>query len=295
MSFFKRFFQKKRAEKLSVALFGAELINIARKESPDYQYQLGDTNVDQPYFLILSVDNEEYSRVHYGEIYEGYLRASSLESEQMVFSDYVDSLRKLTAGITLELFIRKTNIMPMIKPLSWLEKFAEVEGTTIADCSLITFPLDFDQRGDLCVAFTFDDGDHLIYVNKALVPHFDSAIFLAVTRQNLLDYLMGHVEAQTLNINAESIGYMIHTDGEYEASLVMIMDIIKDFLKLEGSPVIGVLARDILIIADSADQAQVAGLQENAKKVIDELDNSLSSMLYTLTEDLKIQLHDEVS
>lgn len=289
MSFFSRLF-KKKSSTLTLEEFGAELVKIASREFPEYQYQLGADEIE-PHFLILK-EGEQYSQVHFGELYQGYLQDTSEEARQNIFNNFVMSLKKLIAGIELEVFVRRTNIMPVIKPLSWLEAYAKAEGKSIGECSMVSFPLDFDREGDLCVAFAFDDGDHYIYVNKSLIPNFESSTFLAVARQNLIDYLRAHLQAETFTIQQESIGYMIRTDGEYEASLVMLMDDIVNFLELEGLPVIAVLARDILIVADSANREQVEALKESADRLINELDYALSAQLHYLTEDQKIQLYE---
>lgn len=293
MSIFSKIFKKKEKElkTLSLEEFGSHIIKTIEPELSHYQYEL--TNIDgMPNILVMNGENER-ARIGLTNHYQTYLNKSSDEERAQTLTTISQNLLSAFNEFEQDTLEIDGKLMPVIKPYSWLQQYANAEGKSLADSSMLCAPLAFEGTGDLCVVFAIDRGEDMMFVTKALFPDADVNDLYMEAVNNLQEYFIEQIKAEALKINEQSIGCFVSMDGNYESSLVLLMPpLIEHFMTIVGDPVFVLMARDTFIIADSDNKEQIEELKKAVERSFSELDYPLSPILYTY-RDQTVYVYEE--
>jgi len=280
MSFLSQIFTKKEKSILSIDAFGQHIIKTIEPELPHYQYDI--VNIDGNSTILIMNGDDERARIMLVNHYSAYIDQSSDHGREQVLSDLSQKLLSALTDFEQNTMNVDGKIMPVIKPYSWLQQYADAEGKSFTDCSMLWVPLAFEGTGDLGIVFAIDQGENMMFANEALFPNVDISELYQEAIENIQLYFIEQIKAETLQINEQAIGCFVSTDGNYESSLVLLIaPLIEHFMTIVGDPVFVLLARDTFIIADSDNKEQITALKEAAVQSFSEISYPLSSTLYT--------------
>lgn len=188
------------------------------------------------------------------------------------------------------------DVLPFIRNQEWLEEAYRMriacyygedpQDSKLLQEQMLTLPL----AGDLIIAFAINlaKGAKFLYQND-LSRYFPGDTLLSVyqkAKDNLTNYL------HKLTIQPSPIGYTLELNAEIEPSMFLLYEHWQDKLPFQGPPVIALLARDTVILADSSDPGQVCALQKFAQEVYPTAAYHLSPEIFTLKEGV-LELYEQ--
>jgi hypothetical protein len=224
------------------------------------------------------------------------------------FSCYVDSLYSTYLGdpsrlgefcenmlTTVDSLLLNTDevrplLLPAIKNQSWIER---VQHTPQQEKDSSFFHTTSQQYGrqlahiplvaDLSIVFALDTPHHMSYVFNEQLHDFSAADDIQEVYQQALENLKTHIPG--MKIKASPLGYTVHVDSNYDASMILLYDQWKERIALRGDPVIAIVARGTLIIADSDNTKQIHDLRKFVQDIFPTVAYSLSPLLFTIKDE----------
>ena len=143
-------------------------------------------------------------------------------------------------------------IFPTIKDTTYIKKLKSI----VPDAEEL--PMVYEKYNDeLYVFYGVDDGDS---IGSLSTSDFEE---LGMSIEALRELALNNL-ANTLEIEAQADEHLIFltADGNYEASLILLTDIwTKENFPVEGEIIIGVPARDVLVVCGSEDAKGLAQLE----------------------------------
>jgi uncharacterized protein YtpQ (UPF0354 family) len=215
---------------------------------------------------------------------DSFMIQSSIDNAYKEYSSQPDSLGAILKRYTascLDAIGMKTsptdagNLIPMIKPLSYLDELKRMASEMGAKKQ--TEYVYEKYNADLMIFYALNTENNIEYLTgdefkKLNLPH-DSLRPVAI--RNLANIL------PDVKQNGGDGLYMITAGGNFEACLIL-MDWIwnKQRMPVKGDYVIGVPARDMLLITGTEDKAHLDKLRALTKKSYQDGDHAISDKLY---------------
>lgn len=230
-------------------------------------------NLDEINIKIKLIDGDDVT-LYPDNLYDVYVQNPN------DYEDYRDNIIQ-NVGELLNPTDDETVLLPVIKTLDWM---ASINANTTdngeyQDSSLVYMPL----AGDLVIVFALDNSASMSYLlNDQLSDYCADGEINAIYQlamNNFQCYL------QNIEIKLDDMGYIVYVDGNYDPSLILKFEQWKHLIPLKGEPIIGVIARNQLVIADSQKSAQVSALKNYIKQEFDNLLYAISADLYTIKQD----------
>jgi uncharacterized protein YtpQ (UPF0354 family) len=168
------------------------------------------------------------------------------------------------------------NIVPIIKPVGYLEESQKQAGAMGAKKDIGNV---YDKYNDqLIVAYAEDSKNNIRY----LLP--EELKTLGISRDSLLSVAIDNLHRimkPRVIIHGDSGVYRITGGGDYEASLILLPTLwTNENMPVQGSFVIAIPNRDILLITGSEDKADIEKIKKFAKKSFSSGNYSISESLY---------------
>ena len=166
-------------------------------------------------------------------------------------------------------FVNVNDILPVIKDLRFIEHLKEVQ-PDFEDNLL------FEKYNDELFIFYVEDTEtNINYLNRE--------DFLSL-QMNFSDLKLKSIENLENSVKIEKHGengyYMIVADGNYESSLILMDIWSNENFALEGEFVIGIPARDVLIVTGSNDIENLKVLKEVVENINETGDHLVSDKIF---------------
>lgn len=280
MGFFSKLFRKEQAvEKLSKRELTEELSNLIALRFPETTVTV--INASSPSDISINIQKTDGTgeplTFYPDNLYYAYLQDTTS------FEDYQENIIQ-NIGELLNPTDETPLLLPAIKNTSWLDACKQTDANK-QDDPVVYLPL----AGDLVVVFALDMSVRMSYLYQSQLVEYSPDNDLNTLYMHALNNFNSYLEH--IDIQRTEIGYIIRLDGNYDASLILKVDQWLTNLSLIGQPVVAIIARNLLVIADSNDHEQVHLLRQYAKQQMDEAPYALSAELYTL-KDAKLTLYD---
>jgi len=207
----------------------------------------------------------------------------SLDNAYIEYQAKPDSLQKVLSKylkVTSELYspeekINKNRIVPIIKPIAYLDDIRDVSMKMGATKDIEGVYEKYNDQ--LIIAYAEDTKNSIRYLThadiKSLSISEDSVKSIAIKN---LEQLLPNIQRQ----GGDGV-YMLSAGGDYEASIILLNNLLtKENLPVDGDFVIAIPNRDMLLITGSNDQVGISKLKEVAKKSFETGNYKVSEYLY---------------
>ncbi|RBP39646.1 uncharacterized protein DUF1444 [Roseimicrobium gellanilyticum] len=139
-------------------------------------------------------------------------------------------------------------------------------------------PVESKLAGDLVVLYGFDKGTHFRLANGGDLKE------LATTPAELHEKAVENLNSLPLHLEFHQGDdyHMVTAGGDHEATLVFhsaVLEFLAD--QVPGKLVVAIPARDLFLVASSADPRHLAALQRKVNELIETAEKPLSGLLYT--------------
>lgn len=250
---------------------------------PNHLFEIADANhVDNIHIRVTGIDGHSF--------------ACYTDSIYALYEQHPDELDLLCANMlqTLDSIITQDKetapvLLPSIKNQTWINSIEHHQPNKLVfESGMQPNALDLHPRNlvnialvdNLFIVFVMDTPKYMNYVFKEdlarLAKDGDVRTLYAQALDNLRQFI------PRIQFESSAIGLSLHVDANYNASMILLYDEWKDKLTLEGNPVIALLARDTLLIADDANPQQLQSLQKFVQKIYPDIAYGLSPSLYTI-------------
>lgn len=271
--------QKKHDIKVSKKQLTEDFIKYLTTKLPNVKATI--KNANSPDNISINIERAEGDPITFypDNLYQVY------EQQNENFIHYRDNItRSISELINTQKEI-EVMLLPAIKTMSWVNHVNNVTSSQPTDQSLIYLPL----AGELVIVFALDMGNSMSFLMKNMLANYSSTLDIhEVYKQSIENFqdIIQEIELQKTNL-----GYMVKLDDNYEASLVLLIDQLLSSVDIEGEPVIAIIARNQLFIADSKNHQQVSDLRQYALDQIDKIPYALSSHLFCVKDKKLVPYH----
>lgn len=151
------------------------------------------------------------------------------------------------------------DIVPVIRDRPWLEMLrADARASGVDDIDLVAD----DLNDELVVVYAFDLPSSIRFVGESELESFE------VMRADLRDLAIKNLYRLVPTIGSQEFGgvLLLTAGGIYESSLLLLDYLWTDFLPIDGSAVVAVPNRDVLLVAGENEEAGVERLREFARR-----------------------------
>lgn len=163
-------------------------------------------------------------------------------------------------------------MLPAFKNMDWISNIQNMTEGRKAVYKLIC--------ADIALVFALDSTDQIRYLMEDEVEAQSDEELLAQALENFAQRLNEH----STQAEQTDMGIILHLDNNYDASLLLLHQQWLPDLALQGEPVIGLFARDLLVIADSANPHQLEAIKLFAEQKFAELSYCISPHLLTIKD-----------
>ncbi|UYZ84769.1 hypothetical protein MTZ49_04170 [Entomomonas sp. E2T0] len=284
MGFFSKLFGKTNSPaKLSKKELTEDLVKQLKHANPDINATILDA--DNPDKISVSIERPEGEPIIFypDNLYYAYLQGN--EDFDAYKNNIIQNICDIFHAVNEEPIL-----LPAIKPISWLDEI--YRAIRQADPNAEKDPLVYlPLAGDLIIVFALDMSTRMSYLYQSQLTEYSANNDLQAIYQQALENFKSKLDH--IEIHTSDIGSTLCLDGNYDASLVLMLDQLLPSLELKGEPIIAIIARNQLIIADSNNPEQVSMLNQYAKQQIQEAPYALSAELFCL-KDNKLSLYNSL-
>jgi uncharacterized protein YtpQ (UPF0354 family) len=194
-------------------------------------------------------------------------------SLQLVLDRYVASLLETAA---MPETLDRTRIIAVVKSRTWLDEMA----ATMSARGSKTEPHVYEREplaDGLWIVYAEDTPRNIRYftADELRAAGVERQDLRALALRNLKQLLVSRVEVERGTIS------MVTAGGDYEASLLLLDEVwARPDLRAKGEIVVAVPARDLLLVADSADIVAIDKLRLLAMRLHDKASHPLSDQLF---------------
>lgn len=221
--------------------------------------------------LEIHFGNEAEPGAHVAYLHNAYQAYRNGEALAGVVETYARASVKTLEAVAPDL----GNIVPIIKDAAYVNEVSatlKADEGSAPDQALYATP----YSEGLVILYAVDTPENIQYLShrdfQALAMPEPALRARAIENLNRM--------LPQLTLHSGDDRYMFTAGGNYESSL-LLLDAVWDRLakRMKGGMVVGIPSRDVLLIADSANQAAVAGLRDKVREIH-------ASGNYTLTPEL---------
>ncbi|MFD1259144.1 hypothetical protein [Entomomonas asaccharolytica] len=284
MGFFSKLFSKTSSQaKLTKKKLTEDLVEQLKQYIPEIKATI--SHADEPDNISVSIERPEGDPIIFypDNLYYAYLQGNE------DFTAYKNNIIQNICDI-FHAVDEEPILLPTIKPISWLDEVYRAiyqANPNAKEDPLVYLPL----AGDLIIVFALDMSTRMSYLYHSQLADYSADNDLQALYLQALENFktkLDHIE-----IYSSDIGYTLTLDGNYDASLVLTLEQLLPSLELKGEPIIAIIARNQLIIADSYNSQQVSMLNHYAKQQMQEAPYALSAELFCL-KDNKLSLYNSL-
>ena len=246
--------------------FTSKFIENLRQINAD----VGIKDVEALQFVVTTQEGDEH-KAFLDNAYDLYLQDEAALQE--IMNQYADALLESVTRVEPELLAE--NIVPVIKATAWLEEVARVtrEQGQDSEPNLCTQPL---VEG-LVVVYAEDTPSNIRYIGREDIE--ETGVGLEQVATLSIDNLLQRLP-QIETHGGEGL-YMVTAGGNYEPSLLLIDTIWNaDNFDVRGDIVIGVPARDVLLVTGSEETESLSRLVAFGEEIYAESPYRLTTNLY---------------
>lgn len=224
----------------------------------------------------------------HGEVFTCY--TDKIYSRYLENPDFIKTIFAQTLQTYNDLFLYDENVfsgvLPIIKNQEWLDETHrmrvacnhgdDLSFARIMQDQMLTIPL----VADLVIAFAISlpKGMKFLYQADLLRYSSDGSLneLYRKAKENLTAYL------QELQIKSTPVGYTLELDTDIEASMLLLYEQWQNKLNFLAEPVIALISRDTVILADSSDHEQIHSLRKLTQELYPTVAYRLAPELYTI-------------
>ncbi len=227
--------------------------------------------------LYFKASLNDYEQKHFlGNAYSEY--TSSPDSLESILNRYLVPYHTQLTGTDS---INPSNIVPTIKDIQYI---VEVEKTLDGKA----FPFFYEKYNDDLIILYAED-----FPDRITIPERDKIESLNITTDSLRALAIENLKSKLPSIerigNKNFIGLVV--GGNYEASLILFDELwTKDNFQVDGEIIIGVPARDLLMITGSNNTNGINRIKETIKEVQETGDHVISKHLF-IRKDQKFEVY----
>lgn len=251
------------------AEFTEEVARRVRAASPQLDVQvLGELD------LGINMIDDGGNRAFLNNAYQMY-QGESARNRSDLIDRFVRSFAEAAAGLERN----RDAIIPIVKDRGWLEEIRQ--SMRQMGSEKVQDNVYEEINDDLVVVYAIDTPSNIAYLNP------DELEGLGVQREELRALAVRNLRGLLpgIEVHRGDLVSMVTADGNYEASLLLFMDLWeRERKKLRGEPVAAVPARDLLLFADSANPDAIAQLKQLATKMHAEANYALTDRLFILRD-----------
>ncbi len=245
---------------MSQQAFANECIDAFRKKYPDVSF------TPESDFSISGKKDDQDMKFNLGNIYRAY--EAQPDSLKSIIGKYLTAVER---GLAERKGVSISSIVPVVKPVEYLDGIREA--TKSDSIGIIT-----EKYNDLLIiAYAQDSETSIEYLSvksfKELNISMDSLRHIAL---NNLQRVVKSIDRQ-----GEDGTYVIKTEGGYESSVLLYSGLwTPEALPVYGDWVIGIPARDVLVVTGSKNKEGLAKVKEVTRKVYNESNYRISDKLF---------------
>lgn len=273
MGFLSKFWGKENNKpELSKKELTQDFIIRLREHMPTIKASI--SNADDPEEISVMIERENADPITFypDNLYHAYLH------DQKNFEQYRSNIIQNILKLSQSTEETEITLLPAIKSIDWINKVNDMTQSPTSNNSLVYLPL----AGQLVITLALDMGTQMSFLTQdQLVNYSANHNIEEVYQEALLNF---KDSIKSIELNKTNIGYMAKLDDNYEASLVLLIDDLLPSITLEGEPIIAIIARNQLFIADSQNQQQIQDLQQYAKNQMSQASYPLCSELFCLKD-----------
>ena len=222
--------------------FARIYLDSLKKKNPEIVFKL---NAD----LTITSKKDTLEMIHYiDNAYAEYkLAPDSIKSVLSRFTAAATAVYEEMDGINAE------NIVPVIKPVEYLDYLAEIS----KDGKV--YQVSDKYNDQLVIVYGLDSKKGINYFNE------DEFKTLSIPRDSLKSIALRNLNRilPGVQIAGDSALYMITAGGTYEASVILSSTIwTKENFHVDGDFVIGIPNRDLLVITGSKNRSEIKKMKE---------------------------------
>lgn len=261
--------------------FVQAFVTHAHERFPDAQVSVRDAGSDEISVGMKWADTAEFAW-YPDNAYQQYLRDPA-QIDAIVQQHLASLVALREGGGAKDSPIEPARVLPVVKNQGWLDGIEKLTSKNTKDANKLegSRPLHRPLAGDLLVAYV-EDGDSgmrfLLHADLAATGAKDVDALDALARGNL-EKRLGEVR-----VVGHDGRFRLQLDTNYEASLVLLIDRLRDRFAVDGDPVIAVAARDSVMICGSRDREAVEALRRHAGTIARDSPYGLTDALYTLRD-----------
>ncbi len=179
--------------------------------------------------------------------------------------------------------IEPARVLPVVKNKDWFDGVDKLTRKDTKDASALedSRPLRRPLVDDLYIAYVEDGDSGMRFLSRsdlAALGMVDVDVLDALALANL-EKRLGEVR-----VVGHDGRYRLQLDTNYDASLVLLIDRLRDRLAVDGDPVIAIAARDSVMVCGSNDRESVASLRRQAGDIARDSPYGLTGALHTLRD-----------
>jgi len=254
------------------------LLNAIQKNWPDLSVEI--VHAQSPENILLLIQTNEAGQLQCSpdNIYASYLQDHF--QLDILCGNFVDALHEILEP-DLD---APTVLLPAIQNQKWLDEIEEERKQANAQEQSPTafMPL----TADLCVVFVLCRNQTCLFATEDLLAEFVDVELPHLINLAAIEMSIESLRANVSGIRVESTeaGYRVRLDSVFDTSLIMVYEDWEQLLDLQGEPVFALIARDYLMVADSAKPEQVDHLKVLASHAFETAAYPLSAHLFTFKD-----------
>lgn len=277
MSFFSKLFGRKPAQPspfdglLDIQAFAERYASDLRAAFPDSEILLVPGG-QQEARLDVVLPGEVKASLRLANSYQRYLNAP--QALEDILADQVASVREIQRRLAgQDADEAEAVILPLVKTRAWLDTaLAQAHSHQPGLEPFIVEAL----AGDLIVTYVEDSPATMSFLSPAEAAQ--RGLEGPALREHALQNLAARLPE--LEVGGGGGRYVARLDRNYDASMVLLFDVWGRDLPLQGEPVIGVPARDEVLICDSHDRESLEQLGSIVADIAHKSAYGLSSRLF---------------
>lgn len=249
---------------MSIKNFTKKYVDILERKYPNDQFKILDDST------IESTFNENTIKIYADNAYKEY--KTTPDSIEEILNRYS---RTTEDFLQVKQTLNPKNIIPVIKPKKFLQNAnSELEklGNT-QDTKLI-----YEEYNDeLIIAYAIDNNNSISFLNDKQFKE------LSITLDSLKKMAIHNIDKLLTNVQRQGGDgtYMLTAGGNYEASLILLSDVMsKENLPVDGDLIIAIPNRDLLLITGNKDIDGIKKLKQMAKESFETGSYPVSEFLY---------------
>lgn len=182
----------------------------------------------------------------------------------------------------------KTLILPVLKTRGWHE-IALQQARSFGPAARMPFIVEA-LAGDLVLSYVEDTPESMSFLSPGEAERrgLDGDALRAQALNNLSKFL------PELDVQGGEGRYLVRLDRNYDASMVLLFELWRDRVQVQGDPVFAIAARDEVMVCGSEDAESLASLRDIAAQISRSSAYNLSQDLYVFRDGRLQMMVDEV-